>query len=142
MDEHGADFVVPPPGGAAGASGAGRESQAAEPFLEVVVPGSIAGRLRDYQRAGVRFLLGRYAAGSGGVLADEMGLGKTLQVRDLGVTISFYFSAAISAPNPALGHLHPPTAHPPCRSRSPSSPRSSASAATPPATRRTRRSRA
>jgi SNF2 family DNA or RNA helicase len=35
--------------------------------------------LRPYQAAGVRWLLGLYAAQLGGVLADDMGLGKTLQ---------------------------------------------------------------
>ena len=36
--------------------------------------------LRDYQRAGVRWLWGQYAKNEGGILGDEMGLGKTVQV--------------------------------------------------------------
>lgn len=39
--------------------------------------------LRDYQKAGVRWLSGLAAMGCHGLLADEMGLGKTLQVLTL-----------------------------------------------------------
>eukprot|EP00854_Cymbomonas_tetramitiformis_P005413 gene5413-6564_t len=35
--------------------------------------------IRDYQSAGVRWLLDQYVRGAGMVLADEMGLGKTMQ---------------------------------------------------------------
>jgi len=37
------------------------------------------GRLKGYQKAGVRWLLGLAEIGLGGILADEMGLGKTAQ---------------------------------------------------------------
>jgi SNF2 family DNA or RNA helicase len=37
------------------------------------------GALYDYQRAGARWLLSRYAEGRGAILADDMGLGKTRQ---------------------------------------------------------------
>jgi hypothetical protein len=49
--------------------------------LRLRVPGTINRHLRPYQREGVQFLFGRYAAGKGGVLCDDMGLGKTIQVR-------------------------------------------------------------
>jgi ATP-dependent DNA helicase len=39
--------------------------------------------LRDYQLAGLNWLISLYENGLNGILADEMGLGKTLQ------TISF-----------------------------------------------------
>jgi len=38
------------------------------------------GRLKGYQKAGVRWLLALAEVGLGGILADEMGLGKTAQV--------------------------------------------------------------
>jgi SNF2 family DNA or RNA helicase len=36
--------------------------------------------LKEYQRAGVRFLYEKYKDGKGGILGDDMGLGKTIQV--------------------------------------------------------------
>ncbi len=47
--------------------------------LEIKVPKTFQGTLRDYQLEGVQWL-GRLAAwGAGGCLADDMGLGKTIQ---------------------------------------------------------------
>ena len=40
---------------------------------------SLAGRLYDHQRDGVRWMWGLQLVGRGGILADDMGLGKTLQ---------------------------------------------------------------
>ena len=42
-------------------------------------PPFVKGLLRDYQVAGVNWMLGRHAVGVGGILGDEMGLGKTIQ---------------------------------------------------------------
>lgn len=46
-------------------------------------PGFIKGVMRDYQVAGLNWLISLHENGISGILADEMGLGKTLQ------TISF-----------------------------------------------------
>ena len=46
-------------------------------------PGFIKGEMRDYQVAGLNWLISLHENGISGILADEMGLGKTLQ------TISF-----------------------------------------------------
>jgi SWI/SNF-related matrix-associated actin-dependent regulator of chromatin subfamily A member 5 len=46
-------------------------------------PGFIHGEMRDYQIAGLNWLVSLHENGISGILADEMGLGKTLQ------TISF-----------------------------------------------------
>ncbi|KAI0030843.1 P-loop containing nucleoside triphosphate hydrolase protein [Vararia minispora EC-137] len=58
---------------------------AAEPLIldyrtQTRVPPSLNKYLRDYQRAGVRFLLERYRLACGAVLGDDMGLGKTIQI--------------------------------------------------------------
>lgn len=44
------------------------------------VPAGLSGTLREYQKAGFRWLRTLDACGFGGILADEMGLGKTIQV--------------------------------------------------------------
>ena len=44
------------------------------------VPGSIWGRLYDYQQTGVRWLWELHCQQSGGVVGDEMGLGKTIEM--------------------------------------------------------------
>lgn len=46
-------------------------------------PGELPGFLREYQRAGVRWMANLARLGCHGLLADEMGLGKTLQVLTL-----------------------------------------------------------
>ena len=60
-----------------------------QPLSKLVLPdmaevrrrlGDLAGRLRDYQLEGVRWLIASAEAGRGALLADDMGLGKTLQV--------------------------------------------------------------
>jgi hypothetical protein len=60
-----------------------------QPISKLVLPevqevkrrlGDLAGRLRDYQLEGVRWLIASAEAGRGALLADDMGLGKTLQV--------------------------------------------------------------
>ncbi|MEM1415441.1 MAG: SNF2-related protein, partial [Myxococcota bacterium] len=51
----------------------------AAPELDVALPESFAGELRDYQREGYEWLSRLAHWGAGAVLADEMGLGKTIQ---------------------------------------------------------------
>ena len=73
----------------------------------------LAGRLGEYQQAGVKWLYagfhGEGRAGRGGILGDGMGLGKTVQ------TVSFVYAvlaagrAAPSVASPAHAtHLDPP----------------------------------
>ena len=57
--------------------GAAELFQAAPPISSL---GSLALRLRDYQRTGVQWLAALAAQNLGGILADEMGLGKTVQM--------------------------------------------------------------
>ncbi|XP_073054451.1 ISWI chromatin-remodeling complex ATPase CHR11-like [Primulina eburnea] len=45
----------------------------------VAQPSCIQGKMRDYQLAGLNWLIRLYENGINGILADEMGLGKTLQ---------------------------------------------------------------
>jgi len=47
--------------------------------LDVPIPPSLAGVLRDYQKFGYQWLKTLAHYGFGGILADDMGLGKTLQ---------------------------------------------------------------
>ncbi|XP_054806380.1 ISWI chromatin-remodeling complex ATPase CHR11 [Prosopis cineraria] len=49
----------------------------------VMQPSCIQGKLRDYQLAGLNWLIRLYENGINGILADEMGLGKTLQTISL-----------------------------------------------------------
>jgi SWI/SNF-related matrix-associated actin-dependent regulator of chromatin subfamily A member 5 len=51
-------------------------------FLLVYLTG-IKGKMRDYQLAGLNWLIRLYENGINGILADEMGLGKTLQTISL-----------------------------------------------------------
>ncbi len=44
------------------------------------VPDHLKGTLRNYQKAGYRWLCTLEAMGFGGILADDMGLGKTIQM--------------------------------------------------------------
>jgi SWI/SNF-related matrix-associated actin-dependent regulator of chromatin subfamily A member 5 len=46
-------------------------------------PSCIKGKMRDYQLAGLNWLIRLYDNGINGILADEMGLGKTLQTISL-----------------------------------------------------------
>jgi superfamily II DNA or RNA helicase len=48
--------------------------------IEYAVPPGIQGKLRDYQKTGLKWLKSLSYYGLGGILADDMGLGKTLQV--------------------------------------------------------------
>ncbi|CQR72578.1 ATP-dependent helicase HepA [Sporomusa ovata DSM 2662] len=48
--------------------------------IEYAVPPGIQGKLRDYQKTGLKWLKSLAHYGLGGILADDMGLGKTLQV--------------------------------------------------------------
>lgn len=45
--------------------------------------------LREYQRAGVDWLVSMHDRRLNGILADEMGLGKTIQVRQVGDELLF-----------------------------------------------------
>ncbi|XP_059648810.1 ISWI chromatin-remodeling complex ATPase CHR11 [Cornus florida] len=49
----------------------------------LVQPSCINGKMRDYQLAGLNWLIRLYENGINGILADEMGLGKTLQTISL-----------------------------------------------------------
>ncbi|KAL9671376.1 hypothetical protein QQ045_008944 [Rhodiola kirilowii] len=49
----------------------------------LVQPSCIQGKMRDYQLAGLNWLIRLYEHGINGILADEMGLGKTLQTISL-----------------------------------------------------------
>ncbi|XP_039058883.1 ISWI chromatin-remodeling complex ATPase CHR11-like isoform X1 [Hibiscus syriacus] len=49
----------------------------------VTQPTCIQGKMRDYQLAGLNWLIRLYESGINGILADEMGLGKTLQTISL-----------------------------------------------------------
>ncbi|XP_028102536.1 ISWI chromatin-remodeling complex ATPase CHR11-like [Camellia sinensis] len=49
----------------------------------VAQPSCIEGKMRDYQLAGLNWLIRLYENGINGILADEMGLGKTLQTISL-----------------------------------------------------------
>ncbi|KAG2395820.1 hypothetical protein LR48_Vigan09g219800 [Vigna angularis] len=49
----------------------------------VMQPSCIQGKMRDYQLAGLNWLIRLYENGINGILADEMGLGKTLQTISL-----------------------------------------------------------
>ncbi|VAH72387.1 unnamed protein product [Triticum turgidum subsp. durum] len=49
----------------------------------LVQPSCINGQMRDYQLAGLNWLIRLYDNGINGILADEMGLGKTLQTISL-----------------------------------------------------------
>uniref|UniRef100_A0A7N0UJX5 Uncharacterized protein n=1 Tax=Kalanchoe fedtschenkoi TaxID=63787 RepID=A0A7N0UJX5_KALFE len=49
----------------------------------LVQPSCIRGKMRDYQLAGLNWLIRLYENGINGILADEMGLGKTLQTISL-----------------------------------------------------------
>ncbi|MDO5719103.1 MAG: DEAD/DEAH box helicase [Actinomycetaceae bacterium] len=51
---------------------------AEQPSIDLPVPRGV--HLRDYQKAGVAWLLQVTAQGFGAILADDMGLGKTLQI--------------------------------------------------------------
>ncbi|KAL6059638.1 DNA repair and recombination protein RAD26-like [Balamuthia mandrillaris] len=48
-----------------------------DPLIQV--PVAINGKLKEYQREGVKFLYSLYKQNKGGILADDMGLGKTVQ---------------------------------------------------------------
>ncbi|KAL5712864.1 hypothetical protein ACHQM5_014988 [Ranunculus cassubicifolius] len=49
----------------------------------MVQPSCIQGKMRDYQLAGLNWMIRLYENGINGILADEMGLGKTLQTISL-----------------------------------------------------------
>ncbi|CAI9284788.1 ISWI chromatin-remodeling complex ATPase CHR11 isoform X2 [Lactuca sativa] len=49
----------------------------------LVQPSCITGKMRDYQLAGLNWMIRLYENGINGILADEMGLGKTLQTISL-----------------------------------------------------------
>ena len=51
--------------------------------IQVVLPSSLKGVLRDYQRMGFQWLKTLSHYDLGGILADDMGLGKTLQILTL-----------------------------------------------------------
>lgn len=54
-------------------------------------PGYVRATLRDYQVDGVKWILGQFSSGVGGILGDEMGLGKTIQ------TLSFLATLKVAS---------------------------------------------
>ncbi|OQX68420.1 MAG: hypothetical protein B6A08_10405 [Sorangiineae bacterium NIC37A_2] len=70
----------------------------------VRVPRSLQAELRDYQRAGFRWMKQLLDAGGGAILADDMGLGKTLQILAVLLTMRAEGPALIIAPKSLLGH--------------------------------------
>lgn len=59
------------------ANGAGAEGQSVKPTMSARQPALVTGGvLRDYQLAGVEWLISLWENGLNGILADEMGLGK------------------------------------------------------------------
>ncbi|KAL8128856.1 hypothetical protein V2J09_018011 [Rumex salicifolius] len=61
-----------------------KEEEAAAGNTRLVAqPSCIQGKMRDYQLAGLNWLIRLYENGINGILADEMGLGKTLQTISL-----------------------------------------------------------
>ena len=88
------DAMIPENGGESGdvfADAAAAAENGDEGFTSVTKPSTstrqpeliTGGHLRDYQLAGLEWLISLYENGLNGILADEMGLGKTIQ------TISF-----------------------------------------------------
>ena len=59
------------------------DTNAARGTRLLVQPSVIQGKMRDYQLAGLNWLIRLYENGVNGILADEMGLGKTLQTISL-----------------------------------------------------------
>ncbi|CAH1421730.1 unnamed protein product [Lactuca virosa] len=49
----------------------------------LVQPSCITGKMRDYQRVGLNWMIRLYENGINGIIADEMGLGKSLQTISL-----------------------------------------------------------
>jgi superfamily II DNA or RNA helicase len=73
-----------------------------EPELDSL--GSLDSQLRDYQRAGVRWLAALAAQNLGGILADEMGLGKTIQTLALLLLDRGHGPALIVCPSSLLAN--------------------------------------
>ncbi|CAN6691630.1 unnamed protein product [Malus baccata var. baccata] len=65
-----------------GLAGAGTTQLLTQPFYFSFFLLS-QGKMRDYQLAGLNWLIRLYEIGINGILADEMGLGKTLQTISL-----------------------------------------------------------
>ncbi|XP_024528171.1 ISWI chromatin-remodeling complex ATPase CHR11 [Selaginella moellendorffii] len=63
----------------------------------VAQPACIIGKMRDYQLAGLNWLIRLYENGINGILADEMGLGKTLQT--ISLLAYLHESRGISGPH-------------------------------------------
>ncbi|GFY85241.1 chromatin remodeling factor17 [Actinidia rufa] len=59
------------------------EEEEDEEFFKEEEEDGIQGKMRDYQLAGLNWLIRLYENGINGILADEMGLGKTLQTISL-----------------------------------------------------------
>ncbi|ESQ41864.1 hypothetical protein EUTSA_v10012527mg [Eutrema salsugineum] len=71
-------------------------------------PACIQGKMRDYQLAGLNWLIRLYENGINGILADEMGLGKTLQTISLLAYLHEYRGISgphmVVAPKSTLGN--------------------------------------
>ncbi|KAI9227477.1 MAG: SNF2 family N-terminal domain-containing protein [Piptocephalis tieghemiana] len=85
-------------------SSSSSSSSSTKPSPSVRQPSLITGGImRDYQLAGMEWLISLYENGLNGILADEMGLGKTLQtiaflshLREMGVWGPFLIAAPLS----------------------------------------------
>ncbi|KAF9585858.1 hypothetical protein BGW38_000414 [Lunasporangiospora selenospora] len=92
------EVVVPAP------PAAPKPTTSPKPVISARQPSLVTGGiLRDYQLAGVEWLISLYENGLNGILADEMGLGKTLQtlsflafLREKGVWGPFLITAPLS----------------------------------------------
>jgi SWI/SNF-related matrix-associated actin-dependent regulator of chromatin subfamily A member 5 len=74
----------------------------------LVQPSCINGKMREYQLAGLNWLIRLYENGVNGILADEMGLGKTLQTISLLAYLHEYCGISgphmVVAPKSTLGN--------------------------------------
>ncbi|MEN9892560.1 MAG: hypothetical protein RLY78_2855 [Pseudomonadota bacterium] len=77
---------------------------AAAQWQQAEPPHGLQAELRDYQRAGWRWLMRLSAAGFGAVLADDMGLGKTLQTLGVLLARASAGPALVVAPTSVCGN--------------------------------------
>lgn len=69
---------------------------------DFIVPASLDGTLRDYQKKGYKWLRALSSFGLGGILADDMGLGKTIQAITLMISSTLNKPSLVVAPTSLL----------------------------------------